>query len=104
MKKTILFIFCLVLAVNLQANNTEDNDPAVKKKRVLIFTKNGVFFSIIQLLKKLMVNGKLNKAYKRFQTENYWELAQQKELENITFYQKTEQIIFLLLSVKSGDF
>ena len=42
MKKTILFIFCLVLAVNLQANNTEDNDPAVKKKRVLIFTKNGL--------------------------------------------------------------
>jgi len=42
MKKTILFIFCLVLAVNLQANNTEDNDPAIKKKRVLIFTKNGL--------------------------------------------------------------
>ncbi|SVA69053.1 uncharacterized protein METZ01_LOCUS121907, partial [marine metagenome] len=40
MKKIILFIFCLVLAVNLQANNAEKNDPISKKKRVLIFTKN----------------------------------------------------------------
>ena len=42
MKKIILLIFCLVLAVNLQSNNTEDNNPVVKKKRVLIFTKNGL--------------------------------------------------------------
>ena len=42
MKKTLLFICCLILAVNLQANNTEDNNPIVKNTRVLIFTKNGL--------------------------------------------------------------
>ncbi|MDY7395483.1 ThuA domain-containing protein [Aureibaculum sp. 2210JD6-5] len=42
MKKTILFIFCLVLALNLQANKTGSHDSLVKKKRVLIFTKNGL--------------------------------------------------------------
>lgn len=42
MKKTILFILCLVLTVNIQANNTESDDPVLKKKHVLIFTKNGL--------------------------------------------------------------
>ncbi len=42
MKKTILIILCLFIGVNLQATGSNDHDSDVKKKRVLIFTKNGL--------------------------------------------------------------
>lgn len=40
MKKILLIILCLFTVVNIKANN--DNIEPVKKKKVLIFTKNGL--------------------------------------------------------------
>ena len=41
MKNVIVTLLCLFTVVNLQANNFE-NDVVKKKKKVLIFTKNGL--------------------------------------------------------------
>ena len=91
MNKIILFIFCLVLAVNLQANNLEKNDPISKKKRVLIFTKNG-----------LTLNGEKGYVHENI-TNSIKALKEICEAENIDFDNSEDALLFNKATLSKYD-
>ena len=91
--KNILFflIFFQSLSFDLQVNNVEYNNPLEKKKRVLIFTKNG-----------LSVDGKKGYVHKNI-ANSIKALGEICEAENIDFDSSEDSSLFNQLTLSKYD-